>query len=123
MGKCSKSIRHGRIKAAIASILVFGGAVVAVGQGEVIFGNFGGGVNAPVFDSHGNPLIGPSPYIADLFWSLDTNSVADNLIPAGHYTGFNSNYPGYFAGGVVTLPTGQLRVLVVAQVRVWETNN
>ena len=90
------------------------------GQGTLQFMNFGANVNAPVTNAAGNRIIGPSPYVADLYWSSDTNSPVGSLTAAGFNRSFTTltlSGGGYFLGGVQTLP-----VLgpVLAQVRVWD---
>jgi len=118
-----KVIFENAMKAVIAlmtAIVFFGESVSAFAQGQVNFSNAGPGVNAPISDASGNRIIGPSPYVADLFWSTDTNAPMDNLTPASQNTPFSSvtNYGGgYFFGGSITLPW----TTILAQVRVWDT--
>ena len=110
------------MKAFLTFFLIPATASVALGQGEITFSNGALGVNAPISDASGNPIIGPGPYIADLFWSPNTNAAMDILSAAGAETGFSSNSMnggGYFFG-LVTLPVGEIPVVV--QVRVWDTN-
>jgi hypothetical protein len=99
------------------------GDAVAFAQidGQIGFANFAPGVNAPVFDAAGNPITGPGPYVADLFWSINTNAAMDSLTAVGRITPFAGPAPygpGYFFGGDVNLPFEYL----LAQVRVWDTN-
>src|SRR5258708_10762187 len=78
-------------------------------------------LDAPVTNAAGNRIIGPAPYVADFFWSSDTNSTSDKhtaeLLSPAHLV-----YPllrgRNFFGGTKTLPTQQL---IFAQVRVWDT--
>jgi len=96
---------------------------LAEAQGGINFANAAGGVNAPISDASGKRILGPSPYVADLFWNSDTNAPMDRFTAVGVDTGFSSltnNGGGYFFGGIVTLPVAQVPVL--AQVRVWDTN-
>jgi len=104
------------------SILAWGTTAVAVAQieGFVTFANKAAGVDAPVSDAFGNRIIGPSPYVADLFWSTNTNALMDSLMPVGRNTSFSTltnNGGGYFLGGAVGLPAED----VLTQVRVWDT--
>lgn len=95
---------------------------LAVAQKQFLFVNFGFGMNAaPVFDATGNLVPGPGPYVADFFWSANTNASMDSLNPAGRNTPFVTNSPGagYFFGGTVTLFTPSFDIL--GQVRVWDT--
>ena len=98
---------------------------VSLGQGTVYFINYapGGSVDAPISDAFGNRIAGPSPYVADLFWSANLNSPMEGLIAGGFNAGFLSSTfhgGGYFSGGGRTLPLpgGQA---ILAQVRVWDT--
>ena len=103
------------------AFLVFA-ASPALAQGEITFSNGALGVNAPISAASGNRIIGPSSYVADLFWSSDTNAPMDSLVAAGSETGFSSttmNGGGYFYG-FVTLSVGEIPVLV--QVRVWDAS-
>lgn len=106
----------------MASTVFLASTGVAVAQ-QVVFANFGGGMSpAPIFDASGNLVPGPGSYVADLFWSANTNALMDGLTPAGHNTSFVTNYPGdgYFFGGTLNLPSPTL--YIVGQVRVWDTN-
>jgi len=93
----------------------------ASGQGTLNFSNLtGDSVDAPVTNAAGNRIIGPAPYVADLFWSGDTNASVGSLTAAGFNVPFSTstlNGGGYFLGGTKTLPTQQL---ILAQVRVWD---
>jgi len=112
------------LKSVIASVLLFGTTAVAVAQsyiGELAFANFGDGVNAPISDASGNVIIGSNPYVADLFWSINTNASMDSLAPAGYNTSFfvtNRYGGGYFYSVNAKLPIAYL----LAQVRAWDTN-
>lgn len=113
----------GLVRILISALLLFEstGSAAAQGIGEVTFSNFGGGVNAPVFDATGNPITAPSPYVADLFWSVNTNATMDELTAVGDMTPFAgaaSFGSGYFFGGSVNLPS----IYILAQVRAWDTN-
>jgi hypothetical protein len=119
------------MKAAIASFVLLWSAFIATAQlqccGEVAFANFGPGFNAPISDAAGQLIAWPSPYVADLFYSNNTNAVMDDLIDAGKTADFSAstNYgAGLFVGGIVFLPVDFATVdfLVLAQVRVWDTS-
>ena len=92
-------------------------------QGTINFDNYVAGVvDAPVSDAAGSRIIGPGPYLADLFWSADLQAPADALLPAGYNTPFSSttmNGGGYFFGGLKVLPGGGAQQWLV-QVRVWD---
>ena len=94
------------------------------GQGTVNFSNLvgpsGTALNAPVTNLTGQRIVGPSPYVADLYWSSDSNALLDSLVAAGFNQPFSTITlsGGYFLGGVKTLPTV---VPVLVQVRVWDT--
>ena len=113
------------MKTQIGSILFCWSTVMAAAQGQVIFANFGAGVNAPISDILGNRIIGPYAYVAHLFWSIDTNATMDSLAPIGVDASFISqpitNYGyGYFFGGAITFPVAGAQI--AAQIRVWNTN-
>jgi hypothetical protein len=95
-------------------------------QGTVNFSNFAGvgsqAVDAPVTNAAGVRIVGPAPYVADLFWSSDTNAPTDSLSAVGFNQPFLTitlNGGGYFVAGsrTVTGAAGTIR----AQVRVWGT--
>lgn len=116
------------MKAAIASLLFLGTTAVATAQlqccGEVAFGNFGLlSLDAPISDAAGQLITWPSPYVADLFYSNNTNALMDDLIDTGTTVGFTYG-AGLFFYGIVRLPVDFATVdfLVLAQVRVWDTN-
>jgi hypothetical protein len=115
----------------IASFILPWSTFIATAQlqccGEVAFANFGPGFNAPISDAAGQLIAWPSPYVADLFYSNNTNAVMDDLIDAGKTADFSAstNYgAGLFVGGIVFLPVDFATVdfLVLAQVRVWDTS-
>ena len=87
------------------------------GQGVVDFENLESGVNAPVTNAAGSRISGPSPYVADLFWSTNTQGAMDSLTAFNMPVAFSS-MPGYFAGGGRTGPP----IDTLFQVRVWDTN-
>src|SRR5215813_10101847 len=97
----------GSAKAGIAlALLALGSSSFA--QGTLNFANIGPGLDAPVTNAAGQRIIGPGPYVADLFWSSDTSASPDVLMPAGFNVGFSSltNFSiltnkggGYFIGG------------------------
>ena len=116
-------VPKGLVRILISTLLLFEstGSAAAQGIGQVTFSNFGDGVNAPVFDATGNPITAPSPYVADLFWSVNTNATMDELTAVGDVTAFAgaaSFGSGYFFGGSVNLPS----FYILAQVRAWDTN-
>jgi hypothetical protein len=109
------------MKAAIASLLFLGATAVATAQGYVTFQNLfpASSIDAPVFDASGNRIIGPSPYLADLFWSMNTNALMDSLAPTGRNWPFSTKYAGYFFGGAIG---GLPSTYILAQVRVWNSS-
>ena len=95
------------------------------GQGTLNFSNLAGvgtrAVDAPVTNAAGIRIVGPGPYVADLFWSSNTNSSVDSLTPAGFDVPFSTSTlygGGYFIGASRTLPAV---AWILAQVRVWDT--
>jgi hypothetical protein len=95
---------------------------IACGQGTLNFSNLASGVDAPVTNAAGIRIVGPGPYVADLFWSSDTNAPSDSLTPASFNQPFLTTTlsgGGYFLGGTKTLPTQQM---ILAQIRVWDTS-
>ncbi len=105
--------------ALITSIILFTRIYATYAQGSINFANLAAGVNAPVTNAAGNLIVGPNPYVADLFWSDNTNASLDDLMATGLTAVFSTNYPGYFFGGVRTFP-GIPTILV--QVRVWDSS-
>jgi hypothetical protein len=88
-------------------------------QGIVILANAGPGVNAPITNAGGNLIVGPSSYVADLFWSTDTNAPMDSMSTSNMPVQFSSQ-PGYFYPqgrnvGLIATP-------ILAQVRAWDSN-
>src|SRR6266404_9398191 len=92
-------------------------------QGRLVFANLASGVNAPIRNSAGGGIIGPGPYVADLFYSTNTTADATTLTAGGFNQPFSSLTGlggGWFQGGTESLPvTGT----ILAQVRVWSTND
>jgi hypothetical protein len=104
-------------------IVSFFSATVAFGQAEVVFANFGGGVNAIVTDaSHGGVPISGSAWSADLFYgtTLGNNNLnLSQLTDAGVAVPFQSGGgAGYFLGGGMVLPVSGNIEFAVA---VWQT--
>ena len=60
------------------------------GQGTINFSSIASSVDAPVTNTAGKRIIGPAPYVADLFWSSDTNAPSDSLAPAGFNQPFST---------------------------------
>jgi hypothetical protein len=94
------------MKTLIILNMLLGAACAAFGQGEIIFANAGVGVDAPVTNAAGNRILGPGPYVADFFWSSNTNASMDSLSAWGINSPFYNNpaQAGYFVGRVITLP-------------------
>jgi hypothetical protein len=95
-------------------------ALSSYGQGEIIFANLASGVDAPVTNAAGIRIVGPAPYLADLFWSSDTNAPTDSLTPAGFNQPFSTSTlygGGHFVAGCRLMPTADW---IRAQVRVWD---
>jgi hypothetical protein len=93
-------------------------------QGTIAFSNLAGpggsSVDAPVTNAAGERIIGAAPYVADLFWSGETNTSIDSLSGSGFNQSFSTTTlygGGYFFGGSKTLPTTGW---ILAQVRVWD---
>src|SRR5512135_335360 len=112
------------MKTVILLNVLLGTVYCAFGQGEIAFANlYGGGgqVDAPVTNAAGNRILGPGPYVADFFWSANTNASMDSLAPSGVNAPFYTNpaQAGYFVGRAVTPPGVGGGVRVLAQVRVW----
>src|ERR1043166_3577960 len=99
------------MKGHIASIVILASVPVCFGQGDIIFANFGSGVNQPITNAAGNLISASSPYVADLFWSSDLNAPSDGLAVAGYDQPFAGS--GYFLGGEkVFYGAGLLPILV-----------
>ena len=103
--------------------VLLGVVSAAFGQGIIAFANRYGIVDAPVTNAAGNRILGPSPYVADFFWSANTNASMDSLSASGFNTPFGTTpaTAGYFFGGLRTLPGVREGNTILAQVRVWDT--
>ena len=110
------------MRISIAQVLLVLSVSVSFAQSDINFENyFPPALNAPVSNALGMGIVGPSTYVADLFWSSNTNATMDDLIAVGSEAGFSpsaTNGGGYFFGGSRTLPVPETPV--VAQVRVWD---
>ena len=111
------------MKTLIILNMLLGVACVAFGQGTINFANRAVGVDAPVTNAAGNRILGPGTYVADFFWSANTNASMDSLSAFGANSPFYTNpaQAGYFVGRVITLPGVWGGVTILAQVRVWDT--
>lgn len=84
-------------------------------QGTIYFANFGQGVNAPVTDCNQAPLVG-SQFMASLFAGPDVDSLA--FIAAVPFL----LSPGYFNGGIISIPGVPGGSTGIVQVAVWNTS-
>jgi len=91
--------------------------VSAFAQGSFLFNNFGGGANAPVFDTDGVTKLG-NTFSADLYWGAA--GVVDSTLLTALNQPATFSGSGYFLGGARTI-TGPGAVTITAQVRVWDT--
>src|SRR5215471_10320915 len=107
---------HRVVKPQIMSVVMLGGVSFCFGQ-NIIFANFGSGIDAPITNSAGDAIAGSTPYVADLFWSTNLNASFDELPAAGYDQPFAGS--GYFLGGTKTLRG--VFAPILAQVRVWDT--
>src|SRR5690242_18328687 len=87
------------------------------------FANIANGINAPVTNASGQRISGPGQFVADLFYSTNTNSIpnplgSDSFLAAGFNQGFATNHAGYFVGGCKSQTNA---TNIVIQVRVWDT--
>src|SRR5689334_9811446 len=92
-------------------------------QRALVFVNIAPGINAPITNAAGQRITSPGPFVADLFYSTNTNSVpnplgSDSFLAAGFNQGFCSGGPGYFIGGCKSFTNA---TNIVVQVRVWDT--
>jgi hypothetical protein len=81
-----------------------------------VFQNFWQFVDAPVTNVAGERIAEPSPYVADLFWSTNTEASVDGLAAFNLPVQFSS-MPGYFFGGPRTAGPP---INTLVQVRVWD---
>jgi hypothetical protein len=111
------------MKTLILLNVLLAAACAAFGQGVIIFANAAQGVDAPVTNAAGSRILGPGPYVADFFWSANTNASMDGLSPFGVNAPFYTNpaQAGYFVGRGITLPGVREGNTILAQVRVWDT--
>jgi len=92
-------------------------------QKTLDFANGAPGLNAAVTNSSGQRISAPGPFVADLFYSTNTNAVpnplgSDSFLAAGFNQGFSSAAAGYFLGGTKSVTNA---TNIVVQVRVWDT--
>jgi hypothetical protein len=92
-------------------------------QRALDFANIANGINAPVTNASGQRIAGPGPFVADLFYSTNTNSVpnplgSDSFLAAGFNQGFLFAAAGYFVAGSKSLTNA---TNIVVQLRVWDT--
>lgn len=93
---------------------------VGFAQGVLIFNNFGGGANAPVYDYDGVTKLGTG-FQADLYWAPGIVADSDVLTALRQPANFAGS--GYFLGGsrsIVGQPGG---AIITGQVRVWQTSH
>ena len=86
-------------------------------QGQLNFANFGGGANAPIFDTDGTTKLG-STFAVDLYWAPGTVTDSTVLTALGQPASFSGS--GYFLGGTRTIPGQPGGITITAQVRVWD---
>jgi len=94
--------------------------VSASGQGTLNFANAAFGVDAPVRDVYGNAMAGTA-WAADFYWAAGTVSDSGLLAPLNQPANFSATVPGYFFGGLRTIPGAIGGATITAQVRVWDT--
>src|SRR5262249_47908762 len=92
--------------------------VSAFAQGNFLFNNFGGGANAPVFDTDGTTKLGNS-FMADLYWGRAGTTDPNALTPLGAPATFSGS--GYFLGGSRTITANTGGANIAVQVRVWDS--
>jgi hypothetical protein len=90
----------------------------ALAQGTLSFANFGGGANAPIFDTDGTTKLG-NTFQADLYWAPGIVPDSSLLAPLRQPATFRGS--GYFIGGVRTIPGQEGGATITAQVRVWNS--
>jgi hypothetical protein len=105
-------------------LIVIGISILSLqAQKTLDFANIANGVNAPITNSSGQRISAPGPFVADLFYSTNTNSVpnplgSDSFLAGGFNQAFSSAGAGYFLGGTRSIANA---TNVVVQVRVWDT--
>ena len=88
-------------------------------QGQLIFANFGGGANAPVYDTDGVTKLAGSAFAADLYWAPGVVTDSTVLTALGAPANFVAS--GYFLGGSRTIPGQPGGSTITGQVRIWGT--
>ena len=93
------------------------------GQGTLIFANLASGVNAPVTFLIGGARVTNTNFLADLYFSTNTNAPTNSLQAASFNVAFSTTTAGggggYFLGGSRTV-IGAID-FIEAQVRVWDS--
>ena len=90
---------------------------VSMGQGTLIFANFGGGVNAPITSWDGK--FAGSDFMADLWLAPGMVTDSAQLVELGRPASFSGQ--GIFLGGVQKIPEAAGGTVITAQVRAWHT--
>jgi hypothetical protein len=102
-----------------AAVLV---SVTVFGQGQLTFGNIGGGVDAPIFDNAGAKLDG-SNYMAQLYAGPSGTAEA-SLVAVGAAIPFLSGAgAGYFTPAVRTISGVDSGANAAVQVRAWDVTS
>src|SRR6266705_3628500 len=110
------------MKQLLALAAIFMATPALQAQKALVFANLAPGINAPITNAAGQRITSPGPFVADLFYSTNTNAVpnplgSDSFLAAGFNQGFNPKVAGYFLGGTKTLTNA---TNIVVQVRVWD---
>ena len=88
-------------------------------QGQLIFANFGGGANAPAYDTDGTTKLAGSAFAADLYWAPGVVTDSPVLTALGQPASFVTS--GYFLGGTRMIPGQPGGATITGQVRIWDT--
>jgi hypothetical protein len=111
------------MKKLLLTVGLLGLASGAFAQGTLVFANLASGVNAPVTNKLTGVRLTTVNWMADLYFSNNTNAPTDSLQAAGFNVPFSTTTSGggggYFLGGTRTV-TGAPGT-IVAQVRVWDS--
>ncbi|HEY6166741.1 MAG TPA: PEP-CTERM sorting domain-containing protein [Verrucomicrobiae bacterium] len=108
----------------VVAVLLVASGFFARAQGTVNFANGAAGVNAPVSDAGGTPLLqGSSGFVAQLFGGPQGTPV-NSLSPMGTAIPFLSGAgAGYFLGGETVVTNVAGNAIAELVVRVWNTVN
>jgi len=109
------------MKKALITFVSMVATLSAMAQGTLNFANGGAGVNAPVSDINGSPLLSGAGFTAQLFAGT-TGTAWDSLTGLATAPFATGASAGYFFGGSAAVPGVAAGSSAAYQVRVWNSS-